>query len=46
MITVNRLTENDVRKIIADHFKVSEDKVEFDPDDWRYEDWICEVTVE
>lgn len=46
MTTVKRLTGDDVRKIIADHFRVSEDKVEFDVDDWRYEDWICEVEIE
>lgn len=46
MITVKRLTENDVAKIIAAHFDVTEDKVEFDPDNWEYEDWICEVRLE
>ena len=45
MQTVKRLTEDDVRKIIADHFKVSEDKVEFE-EDWAYEDWVCEVEIE
>lgn len=45
MQTVKRLNENDVRKIVADHFKVSEDKVEFDCG-WAYEDYICEVEVE
>ncbi len=46
MVTVKRLTVDDVCKIIADHFKVSEDKVEFDPNCLIYENWICEVTVE
>lgn len=46
MKTVKRLTEDDVRKIIADHFIVSEDKVKFDLDDWAYEDWVCEVEIE
>ena len=46
MQTVKRLTEDDVRKIIACHFGVSENKVEFDLDDWAYEDWVCEVEVE
>ena len=46
MQTVKRLTEDDVRKIIADYFKVKEDKVDVDLEDWRYEDWICEVEVE
>lgn len=41
MTTVKRLTEDDVRKIIADYFKVSKDKV-----DWAYADWICEVEIE
>ena len=45
MKTVKRLTENDVRKIVADYFKVNEDNVDFDPDNWRYEDWICEVEM-
>ena len=45
MQTVKRLTEDDVCKIIADHFGVSEDKVDFDLDDWR-DDWVCEVEVE
>jgi len=44
MITVKRLTENDVAKIIAAHFGVTEDKVEIDH--WEYEDWICEVQIE
>ena len=46
MQTVKRLTDDDVRKIIADHFGVSEDKVDLDVDDWRYGDWVCEVEVE
>ena len=47
MTTVKRLTDDDVRKIIADHFGVSEDKVELEMDDyWRNEDWICEVEIE
>ena len=46
MQTVKRLTEDDVRKIVAEHFKVTEDKVDFDFDDWRYDDWICEVEIE
>lgn len=46
MQTVKRLTEDEVRKIIADHFKVKEDKVKLEMGDWRYEDWICEVEVE
>ena len=45
MQTVKRLTEDEVRKIIADHFNVKEDKVEFDIG-WAYEDYICEVEVE
>lgn len=47
MQTVKRLTEDDVRKIIADHFRVGEDKVELEMDDyWRNEDYICEVEIE
>ncbi len=47
MKTVKRLTDDDVRKIIADHFKVKEDKVELEMDDyWRNEDYICEVEIE
>lgn len=45
MTTVKRLTEDDVRKIVADHFKVDEDKVEIDIG-WPYEDHICEVEIE
>ena len=45
MQTVKRLTEDNIRKIIADHFKVKEDKVDFDRDDWR-DEWVCEVVVE
>ena len=45
MTTIKRLTEDDARKIIADHFNVKEDKVEFDCG-WAYEDYICEVEVE
>lgn len=45
MQTVKRLTEDDVRKIIAVHFGVSENKVEFE-EDWAYEDWVCEVEIE
>lgn len=45
MQTVKRLSEDEVRKIIADHFGVSDDKVKFECG-WAYEDWICEVEVE
>ena len=46
MQTIKRLTDDDVRKIIADYFKVNEDNVDLDVDDWRFEDVICEVEIE
>jgi hypothetical protein len=45
MQTIKRLTEDDIRKIIADHFKVKENKIEFE-NTWTYVDWICEVEIE
>ncbi len=45
MQAVKRLTDDDVRKIIADHFKVSEDKVELESY-LAYNDYVCEVEIE